>query len=304
MTQETRSREFTSEPTGWSVVHTRGQGVHELACLLAIGDPVAVRGDIEAACVEARAELLVRRNVTTGTLIKQAAPLNLDLSGVRSVAGAIGTGPHSTFVAELAAHVSTILEVPGRLVAASEGDDRDPMARAALDRFDDIAKGLERHFIRVSSVADLVDSIPPDALLILGAPGGSWVKRQFFGPGRRIAAAAPAGAIIVADAPKRAFQSVASAQPFGPQLLIADALRLINSPAVPVADDGVLVGIVRLTALTAAAPEAAIATVMEQPVSIRWDDPISTADQACRDLDGAPVPVVGPDGRMIGVVCP
>jgi hypothetical protein len=176
------------------------------------------------------------------------------------------------------------------------------VAQQALSRCAAEARGLEPLLIRVADYLKIVDSMPPDALLVLGAPGGSWVKRRFSGRGKRMVTAARTGALIVRAEPVRAFQRAAPSTTFGPQMLVADALRLIRSPAVPVARDGALVGIVRSARLTAADPGATLESVMEAPISVNWDAATPVVARASSELGGAPVPIVGPKGQLIGSV--
>jgi len=85
---------------------------------------------------------------------------------------------------------------------------------------------------------------------------------------------------------------------------VDDVLRVLTSAAAPIVVDRWIVGIVRRSRLEAAPSGAAAGTVMEAPLSIRWDAPVSAAGEISERLDGAPVPVVGPDGRLIGEVRP
>ncbi|MCB2223793.1 MAG: hypothetical protein KQH83_06415 [Actinobacteria bacterium] len=287
---------------GWRVLHTRGDGVHEIARLLAVGDPIAVQGDLHRACVAARAGILVQRTIRSDGPVAQVAPVGVDVDRIGSVVGAIGTGPHSALAARVATRLSRVLGVPGKLVAASRDPEGDTVARRSLDASDPAPQGLEHHVIRVSGIPEVADLIPSDALLVLGAAGGSWVRRRFSAPGRRMVAAAPAGAVVVHDTAPRAFQHVEGAVAFGARMLAADALRLLAEPAVPVAEEGRLVGVVRAAGLTGADPGAELRAVMEAPISVPWDASMMEASRAALALDGAPVPVVGPDGRLLGTV--
>lgn len=287
---------------GWKVVHTRGEGVRDLAVLLAAGEPLPAVGDLGSACLAARAEMLVARHLTATDLVKQAVPYRVGLPEVRAVVAAIGTGPHLSLVAEIADRLATVLEVPAVLMAASPDDLRDKAARVALDHAGRISPGSTRVLVRATDVGRLLDDLPAGSLLVLGAPGGSWLQRQFFGAGRRLKVGAPAGAVVVRDAPPRSYQRAEEAAAFGPEMRAADALRLMAHPAVPVARDGRLVGMVRGIELLACPGDAPIGTVMEPPVSVPWDAPAAAAAGPSADLGGAPVPVVGPEGELIGVL--
>jgi len=273
-----------------------------MAELLTASEAQPVQGDLSTACLAARAEMLVARHLTSIDLVKQAVPHHIDLPKVRSIVAAIGTGPHVSLVAETSSRLSTVLEVPGMLLAASPDDDRDRAAQDVLDHAGSLAPELSRVLSRATDAGDLAKKLPAGSLLVLGAPGGSWLQRKFFGPGRRLAVRAPAGALVVRDAPTRCYQRSEASDAFGVEMRVADALRLLRDPAAPVARNGTLVGIVRRPTLLRAHPDAAIETVMEQPVFVRWDAPVGAADELRDDLGGAPVPVVGPHGELIGSI--
>ena len=73
-------------------------------------------------------------------------------------------------------------------------------------------------------------------------------------------------------------------------------------PSVPVADDGVLVGIVRVADLAEGPGSETVGDVMEPPVSIEAVEAVEAIDELREFLDGGPVPVVDRDGRLLGVV--
>jgi CBS domain-containing protein len=286
----------------WTVLYTRGSGVRRLAELLAAGTARPVRGDLPAAIAHTRADLLVARHPVTTDLVRQVVPRHLDVTRPRAVVGAVGTGPHGGAVAAITGRLACVLDVPGWLVAASPDAAHDRSAARALHRSGSEAPHLDRDLHRVTDVTDLVRRMPVDALLVIGAPGGSWLQRQFFGPGHRLAVNAPSGAVVVRDAPPRCFQHLDDWNAFGPAMTVADALRLLTTAAGPVVEQGRVVGIVRRSSLERALRTEAIGTVMEPPVFVSWDAPVSHAARAARRLDGAPVPVVGPEGRLIGEV--
>jgi CBS domain-containing protein len=291
-------------PGDWTVLHTRGAGVRRIAELLATGTPHRIRGDLHTAAAETGADLLVARHLTSSALLPQVVPHHVDASKVTSVVGAIGTGPHGAAVAAVSARLASVLDVPGRLVAASSSAGHDPAAAAALDRSGSAAPGLDRSVQRVSDVTDVVRAMSPNAVLVLGAPGGSWLQRQFFGPGRKLTVHAPGGVLLLRDAPVRCFQRLDEWRAFGPQMRVADVLGVLTSAAAPIVVQGRVVGIVRRSRLEKAPAGATAGTVMEAPVSIRWDSPVSAAREISERLDNAPVPVVGPDERLIGEIRP
>jgi hypothetical protein len=140
---------------------------------------------------------------------------------------------------------------------------------------------------------------------VIGAPGGSWVQRQFFGPGQKLRHAAPGGVIVVRSAEPRCFQEI-TATPgvvVSPWLHARDARRVVgDAPAAPVVADGFLVGIVRHDALHSAPADVNVATVAEEAVFVLIDDPLDAAADLQPFLEGAPVPVVDSSGRWLGSI--
>ncbi|HSG78645.1 MAG TPA: hypothetical protein VLD62_03620 [Acidimicrobiia bacterium] len=294
----------TREREPWPVLHTRGAGMRQVAEILAGGPARRLRGDLHDAVFESRAVMLVARTVVDTDLLRQVVPHQVDLTRARSVVGAIGGGPHAGAVADVTARVGSVMSVPAELVAASPGPSLDEAARAALDTAGRREPGLDRSLVRVTSVDDLVRMVPTHALLVIGAPGGSWLQRQFLGPGRKMAVGAPSGALVVHDAPRRCLHAMEDWNAAGPAMRVADALRLMTDEAWPVVDAGRVIGIIRRSVLATADPTVAIAGVMEPPVAVAWDAPPAAAEADGRRLDGAPVPVTGPSGHLIGAVRP
>jgi hypothetical protein len=289
---------------GWSVVWTRGEGCAVLAQLLAEGEPHRASSDLAAACLAARADLLVMRRLTSFDLVDTAAPYHLVTDGVASVVAAIGGGPHSMLAAVVAGRLAASLEVGGSLVSASPEPRHDEEAAGALDRVASQVPELESRLVRAESARALVRTFPPNSLLVVGAPGGSWLQRQFFGPGRQLVVGAGAGAVVVRSAPRSCFQQMAEPYALGPQMKVAEARRLAQSTVVPVASDGALVGIVRVRSLQAVDGSATIESVMEDPVFVRFDDPLESAGEVGGFLEGSPIPVVDSEGRLCGMVAP
>jgi Mg/Co/Ni transporter MgtE len=82
-----------------------------------------------------------------------------------------------------------------------------------------------------------------------------------------------------------------------------DAARaLVAYPTVPVADDGKLVGILRSERLAEAQSHQFIGDIMENPVSVSATEPAEVVGELGEYLASGPVPVVGRDGRLIGVI--
>jgi Mg/Co/Ni transporter MgtE len=88
----------------------------------------------------------------------------------------------------------------------------------------------------------------------------------------------------------------------GVHLSARDALRIVGHSVAAVADEGKLVGIVRASALGAADPETPVGDLMEAPVAVDAEEPLSSVDELREFLDDGPVPVVDGGGRLVGLV--
>ncbi len=284
------------------MVWTRGEGCPELANLLAGGEARRAGPDLRASCVEARADLLVGRKLTSFDLVGMAVPYGFEPSRVESVVAAVAGGPHSVLAARVARRLSAALEVPASLVAASAEAGTDPAAEEALERAARLVPVAEQHVLRAANPGAAVRALPTGSLLVLGAPGGTWWQRQFTGPGRQLRGGAPAGAVVVRRAPRRCFQHMAEPAAMGAQMPAGEALRLSASPIVAVAEEGRLVGLVRRRALEAADPAASLGSLMEAPIFALADDALDVVAGLAAFLEGAPVPVVDGAGRLCGMV--
>jgi len=287
-------------PEPWSVLWTRGHGCEELAKIL--GNPVFAEGNLREKCIEARADLVVQRRLTSFDLVDSVASNQFDAEQVTSVMAAVGEGPHSLFAGRVAQQIAGALGVPGCLVSAARNTAEDLSIRENLDRIGEHVPALERRLEQVTSAGGLLSTLDDGALLVLGAPGGSWLQRQFFGPGRQLIHAAPGGIVVVRSSPRRCFQAAEPAEAIAPWLSVSEAAKLGGPPVIPVAAHGSLVGLFRLETALDAAGEATVQDVMEEPVFLAVDDPIDTAGDLGSFFDGAPIPIVDHDGRLIGVL--
>jgi CBS domain-containing protein len=285
----------------WSVVWTRGEGCEELAGMLAGGEPVFAEGDLRDVCISARADVIVQRKLTSFDLVDSVASNRFDPSRVASVVAAIGGGPHSLLAGRVAERISHVSGVPGAIVSASRDPDGDLASRSNLEYVGAHVSGLERRLERVSSAGELVSKLGDGTLLVLGAPGGSWLQRQFFGPGRRLIHAAPGGIVVVRSSPRRCFQEVEEANVVGPLLPVVEAAAFSGLSVLPVASDGRLVGLFRATGQL---PPTGVVVqdVMEEPLFLEVDDPVDAADELRSFFDGAPIPVVDRNGQLVGVL--
>ena len=178
---------------------------------------------------------------------------------------------------------------------------------AALDRVERLAgphPSLGRRVARASSAAGLTETLTRSSLLVVGAPGGSWFQRQLFGPGHQLAGAAPGGALIVRDAPRRCFHASvdAAGRAIGPDLTAEEARRLVDTPSIPVARGGRIVGVLRLATLAGASDETVIGELMEAPVAVSPTEPLDVIRDLSDFLDGGPVPVVDQRSRLVGII--
>jgi CBS domain-containing protein len=293
-----------SMPAPWTVLWTRGGATAEIAAMLCGGTPVRVEGELREACVEARADALVTKKLTSFDLVNTVVPHRVEPDDIGGVAAAVGSGPNSGLAAGVAHRIATHLGVRGMLVTAPAPGATRAEAHRLLADLGRQAPGFDRRLQVDGGAPSIVEGLAPGTLLVIGEPGGSWIHRQFFGPGRKLIHAAPTGALVVRSAPMRCFQVAGEPSYLGAVMRSEDAAQLMGSRVVPVVDDGRLVGIARRTALVAADPDTPVVEVMESPVALDQDDPVDAAWGLAALFEGAPIPVVAPDGTLWGTVDP
>lgn len=288
------------EVIGWS----RGQGCAEVADILSQGTPIRVEGDPRRSCIDARVDLLVARKFSSFDLVPVVVPSGVDVGSVGSVTAAVGEGPHSPFAVDIARRIGERLAVPVEVATVHRDDSDRPEARARLDALVEGRSDVSTRLVESSSVVELIDGLDPSALVVIGAPGGSWFHRQISGPGHKLAVAAPVGALLVRSAPRRAFHEARAVNDavVGLHLSAGDALKVMGHPVAAVAERGELVGIVRTSVLREVPPTVAVGHLMEDPVSVGSVEPLSSVDELRGFFDGGPVPVVDDGGRLIGLV--
>ena len=275
----------------------------ELADLLAGEAATRLDGNPRDACVTARADLIVMGALSSFDLVPVVAPKNLVPERVSSVVAALASGPHSALATQLAKRLAARLGVPVEAVSAVRPGAARGQARARLTEIRQ-ASGIPGRVVETATASGLLESIDENALLVMGAPGGSWLTRQFFGPGAKLIKAAPGGTIVVRDAPLRSFQAMGAADGYGEDTQVATVLQVTQSPIIPIVDDGVLIGVARRTELERAAGEAPLSTVMEPPPIVSADDAVSDLIEVLEFLDGGAVPVVDHAGKLIGQIEP
>ena len=291
-------------PTGvWRVLHARGEGCARLATLLGGENATRVEGDLKASVIAGRADVLVQAKGSSFDLVPIAVPHGLDEHlSPPVVMGAVGAGPHSPLVASVTARLARVLGADPILASVSRDSDEDIAVKETLQELGDHAPGAEQTLIRASAAAGVLEELPADGLLVLGAPGGSWWQRQFFGPGRRLMVKAPSGSVEVKAAPRRVFHAMTELDALGAPMRAADARAVMHGDAAPVTVDGRVVGIIRRRVLDGAPDDRSVGDLMDEPVFVVVDDAIDAIIEVATALDGAPVPVVDHSGRLVGGV--
>ena len=294
--------DYRNDPrTSLRVVWTRGKGCLELASAISGDAATRVTGDIDSALVEQRADLLVARRLSHRA-VSTAAPTDFHPGTFDRVVAAVGGGPHSSLASEVARAIGRSLGVPARLICAfREPEDRDD-AVATLYRLNEVVPGIDGDIVQTKTPQGLISHVGETTLLILGAPGGSWVHRMFIGPGARMVSAAPAGAVVVRRAARRAFQVMAEPIYVSPMLGADDAVRLSEAEVLPVVDRGMLVGTVRRSALQLAGSGVTVGGLMDPPESVDVTGSLLAAGDVAARQGGGPVAVIDEAGRLVGTV--
>lgn len=282
------------------VVWTRGKGCAELADLLGEGDSARIKGKLEQACIDHRADLLVSRRLPSNfDLVSVAVPVDFQPENVTSVVATVAGGPHSLVAAEIAATLGRALEVPFEMVSASAPEDDPSEADDVLSQLTAEIPGISARVVEVDGVSEVVDSLEDGALLVLGAPGGSWFQRAMLGPGAQLRRTAQAGAVIVKSAPDRVFRFMGEPVYVAPLRHADDTLRIHKEKTLAVADEGLLVGLVRRENL-ARAGTARVSSVMEEALSVRVDGTLSDAEELEPTFGDDPIPVTDHEEHLVG----
>lgn len=295
------NREITSP---LRVLWTRGHGCAELADALSGGTAVRATGAIEQVATEHRADLLVARKMPTTPVVSTAMPIDFQPEEVGSVVALIGGGPHSVLVARLAARLGLALQVSVELVSGYRLEEERAEAEEHIEEAHQAVGELPGRVVEARSARDLVDAMPPDSLMMLGAPGGSWMQRMFLGPGARMTSNAPAGAVVVHSVPRKAFHVMVEPEYVSPLLGAEDALWVGTEPVLAVVDARRLIGLVRRGDLVMAGSGVSVGAVMRDPVSVEATAGFHEIGDAAAKLGATSIPVVDDDGQLIGMVRP
>ncbi|MDX1468573.1 MAG: hypothetical protein R3258_04475 [Acidimicrobiia bacterium] len=282
------------------VVWTRGRGCSELAELLGGGESARIKGDLAEECIEHRADLLVSRKMPGSfDLVNIAVPVDFDPSKVTKVVATVGGGPHSLLAATTARRLASSLDVEAEMVSAAGPEDSDFDARGVLEQIGDELPEVNRRVVEVEGVGDIVEQLEPGALLVIGAPGGSWLQRSMMGPGARLRRTAQAGAVIVRSAPDRVYRFMGDPVYVAPLRTADDTLRFHREDTLAVADQGRLVGLVKRAQLLEAGA-APVGSVMEEAVSVRQDDTLDEAHALEPTFGSDPIPVTDDEEHLVG----
>ncbi len=288
----------------WSVVYTRGDGCRELGSVVG-GDRAVPSGpNLTEACVEARADLLVARRLSVPDLVPVAVPHGFAPATIESVVAAVGGGPHSRLAARVAARIADELDAPARLLSVYPAPGLKASAEEALAEAGADARGVHADAVEAANPADVVAELPLGTLLVVGAPGGNWLQRHFFGRGARAVHRAPSGSVVVRDAPERVFARMRPPAWVAPEMSVGDAARILHESTVPVVAEGRVVGLALADMLTEADPAATVSDVMIDPVTVGVTDAVEDLPVVPVLPAGAPLPVVNGEARLIGLVDP
>jgi hypothetical protein len=289
-----------SLPDDLAVVWARGRGCLELAELLGGAEPKRIEGGhLVEECIDRRADLLVVRKLPGDfDLVNVAVPVDFQPEKVTSVVATVAGGPHSVLAAAVAARLGAALGVPSEMVSAAVPEEARP-ADEVLDRIRAVVPGISGRVVEVDGIAELVEGLDEGALLILGAPGGSWLQRAMFGPGARLRRTAQAGAVVVRSAPDRVFRFMGDPVFVAPLRQAADTLRFHEEKTLAVAEEGRLVGLVRRERLLDAGT-APVGTLMEDALSVKVDETLAEAWELEPAFGEDPIPVTDHEEFLVG----
>ncbi len=286
----------------WRVVWTGTRDCRALAELLADERAVHAGRDTLTTLVNTRANLHVAPQLPAVERCSVAVPHDVDLDAVDQVVATVGGGPHSSLAAATAARVAQRLGVPGRIVTGFRRPDQRPAAERALSQVAALGIDLPMEAVAASHPTDLVESLPAGAMVVVGAPGGSWFQRQFFGPGVRLRVGAPGGVVVVRQDVMRVYQVMSAARAVGGHMRVRSVLELTSDRVVLVADHGRLVGSVQRNRLQSHPSHVEIGALADPPVAVAADEPIEQILLVLDEHDGGPVGVVATNGQLIGSV--
>lgn len=299
-TSGTIIRNMLSDRDHRNVVWTRGKGCLELAEILMGGTPERVQGDLAEGCISTKADIVVVRKMpTTFDTANVAVPVDFEPDRVTKVSATVAGGPHSELAAVTAYRIASSLDVPMEIVSAHQTPEDLGNALRVVEAFGAMFPEAERRVVQASDMAELADTTEEGSLIVVGAPGGAWLRRSRFGPGARLRSSARAGAVMVKSAPDRVFRFMGEPVYVAPLLQADDTLRLREEKVLAVAEEGLLVGVVRREDLARVGTQL-VASVMDDPVSARVDDTIDESRHLGDTFGDDPIPVTDHDDHLVG----
>lgn len=286
------------------VAWTRGDGCAEVANLLAGGTATRIDGDLRAMCIRERIDTVVSRKLSSFDLVPVIVPQSVDVSSVERITAAVGGGPHSPFAVAVAARLGITMGIP--ITAASVYRESEAL-ESTLQHLEALVApfpSVDTHAFRGDSAVHLIENLDDATLLVVGAPGGSWFQRQIFGPGHRLSVRAPAGVLVVRTAESRCYQLVepGSGSVAGPHLSVSAARDIIHDPVVAVAEDGVLIGVVRSDELHELDGDLQMRDVMHPPVAVGAVEPVDAIKEVREYFAGGSIPVIDEAGKIVGMI--
>ncbi len=263
--------------------------------------PVRVKGSVHDACVEARSDLLVAKRLSSSLdVVSQVVPDGFDPASTKHIVAAVSGGPHSPLAARIARRLGEAMDAKSLMVCAYRDDETHAEALGLIERLYSEVPGLEYRTVEADDAAGLVAQLPEQSALVVGAPGGSWLQRTFFGQGARLRQNAPAGALVAMAAPERVYQAMGDPVFVGSLREVGDILRIHGERILAVADRAVLVGVVDRETLEHSDPGTMVHEVMSEPVSVPLDAPLSEARALAVRFDGEAIPVTNEAGYLVG----
>ena len=281
------------------VLFARGSETTALAEALS-DDRARIEGDLQAQCVAERADVIVPRRLSSSfDLVPQVVPASPRFESVGRVLAAVGGGPHSVLAAITARNLGHRLRVPAEFVCAFSAEEGPDEALRIVSELETRVPGIPHRIVEAERATNMVDDLADTALLVLGAPGGSFFQRRFLGQGARLIAHAPLGAVVVKEAPRRVFHQMEEPDWVGTLLPASEALNLAHHRVVPVVEAGHVVGIVRTEDL-AGAGATPVGELAIPAATVRVDASLQDAARIAEGTGGL-VPVVDADERLVGL---
>jgi hypothetical protein len=285
-----------------NVVWTRGNGCFELAEILGTGEIRRVEGDLTEGCIQNRADFVVAKKMPGSfDTSNVAVPVDFDPEQIASVSATVAGGPHSELAAATAEHIARTLGVPFEIVSAHQDADGLGAAMSLVSQFGSRFPEADRRVVQAQDMSELAETVGEGSLLVVGAPGGAWLRRSRFGRGARIKGVAPAGAVMVRSAPDRVYRFMTDPVYVASLLQASDTLRLHSENVLAVADQGRLVGVVRRETLADVGTDS-VASVMEEPVSAKVDETIEEASALSDTFGEDPIPVTDHAEYLVGAL--